>query len=150
MKLKVIFFFTLFYCLAGDDVSGQSVMGKWKTYDVFDNTIEESIVDIYKFENQLFIKIDKIIPEEHINDLCINCKGKDKDQPVLGMIILEGAVFHEGVWQGAQILNAKNGKRYGCHISLEENDLLKVRGFVGYPFFGKTLFWTRVKDSEYR
>ena len=67
------------------------------------------------------MKIVKIIPKEHVNDLCVNCKGKEKNQPVLGMIILEGAVFHQGFWQGAQILNAKNGKRYGCHISLEEN-----------------------------
>lgn len=150
MKLKLIFFLALLSCMSLHEVKGQSVLGKWKTYDVFDSSTEESIVNIYEFENQLFIKIDKIIPKEHVNDLCAKCKGKEKDQPVLGMIILEGAVFHEGVWQGAQILNAKNGKRYGCHISLEENDLLKVRGFIGYPIFGKTLFWTRVKDPKYR
>ena len=150
MKLKVIFFFALFCCLAVDEVSGQSVLGRWKTYDIFDRAVEESIVHIYKSENQLFVKIDKIIPEEHVNDICENCTGKEKDQPILGMLILEGAVFHEGVWKGAQILNAKNGKRYGCHISLEEKDLLKVRGFIGYPIFGKTLFWTRVKGGEYR
>mgnify|MGYP001085866254 CR=1 FL=1 len=148
MKLKLIILFALFCGLTVYKVKGQSVLGKWKTYDIFDSSIEESVVDIYEFENQLFVKIVKIIPKEHVNDLCVNCKGKEKNQPVLGMIILEGAVFHQGFWQGAQILNAKNGKRYGCHLSLEENDLLKVRGFIGYPIFGKTLFWTRVKDHE--
>jgi len=145
-SLLLIIFSFLFFS------SGQAqvVVGKWKTYDIFDKTKEESIVDIYIDDNQLFVKIDKIIPREHVNDICVNCTGKQKNQPILGMVILEGARYEDGVWKGAKILNAKNGKRYGCHISLEGNDLLKVRGFIGYPIFGKTLYWTRVKNSELR
>ena len=148
MRLRLIFFVIIFFFLTFYKVEAQVVVGKWKTYDVFDKTKEESIVDIYIDNNQLFVRIYKIIPAEHINDICDNCTGKQKNQPILGMVILEGASYEDGLWKGAKILNAKNGKRYGCHISLEGNDLLKVRGFIGYPIFGKTLYWTRVKTNE--
>jgi len=150
MRLRLIFFMAIFSFLTFDKVEAQVVVGKWKTYDIFDKTKEESIVDVSIVNNQLFVRIDKIIPTEHVNDICVNCSGKQKDQPILGMVILEGAYYEDGVWKGAKILNAKNGKRYGCHISLEGNDLLKVRGFVGYPIFGKTLYWTRVKNHDFR
>lgn len=150
MGLKRFSFFILLCCLTVSETDAQSVIGKWKTYDIFDATKEESIVEVYISENQLFVKIDEIIPAEHKNDLCVRCTGKEKNQPILGLHILEGARFEDGFWKGAQILNAKNGKRYGCHISLESKDLLKVRGFVGYPIFGKTLYWTRVKSHQFR
>lgn len=147
MLKKIIFISTLLICLSS---SAQTILGKWKTYDVFDKNIAESIVEIYSIDDRLYVKIIEILPDEHKNDLCNNCSGSFKGQPILGMVILEGAELEDGIWKGAKILNAKNGKRYGCHISLEAPDLLKIRGFVGYPIFGKTLFWTRVKENRFR
>ena len=89
-------------------------------------------------------------PEDHKNDLCVKCSEPLKNKPILGMVILQGATLKNGVWQGAKILNAKNGKQYGCQISLESPDLLKVRGFVGYPIFGKNLYWTRVQNNYFK
>lgn len=146
MIFKHISFFILFCFLTVYHVKGQSILGQWKTYDIFNASREESIVEISIYNNQLSIKIDEIIPVEHKNDICTKCQGNENNQPILGMTILEGAIFKDGVWKGAQILNAKNGKKYSCHISLEDKDLIKVRGFVGYPIFGKNLYWTRVKD----
>lgn len=128
----------------------QTVVGTWKTYDIFDKNIEESIVEIYLDGDEVAIKIVEIIPEVHKNDLCTKCSDYRRDQPILGMVILEGAKLQDKVWQGAKILNAKNGKEYGCHLSLEAPDLLKVRGFIGYPIFGKTLYWTRIKENTFR
>lgn len=147
MFKKIIFISTLLICVSS---SAQDILGKWKTYDVFDKNIAESIVEIYSIDDRLYVKIIEILPEAHKNDLCNNCQGALKDKPILGMVILEGAELKDGLWQGAKILNAKNGKRYGCHISLAAPDLLKIRGFVGYPIFGKTLYWTRVKNNRFR
>lgn len=130
--------------------TAQGVTGKWKTYDIFNNNKPESIVFISIVNNSLYVIIDEIIPEDHKNDLCTKCTGNQKNKPIKGMVILEAATLKNGIWQGAQILNAKNGKEYGCQISLAAPDLLKVRGFVGYPIFGKTLYWTRVKQNEFR
>lgn len=147
MFKKIIFISTLFICLSS---SAQTILGKWKTYDVFDRNVAESIVEIYSIDDRLYVKIIEILPDEHKNDLCNRCTGSLKGKPILGMVILEGAELEDGIWQGAKILNAKNGKRYGCHISLEAPDLLKIRGFVGYSIFGKTLYWTRVKENSFR
>lgn len=142
-------YLVLLICMACSGYA-QSVEGKWKTFDIFDPTVPESIVEIKIVNEELVIRIVEIIPEEHRNDLCKACPGKLKDQPILGLTILHGSKNHKGIWKGARILNAKNGRLYGCHISLENPDLLKVRGFVGYPIFGKNLYWTRVKAPVYR
>jgi uncharacterized protein (DUF2147 family) len=127
-------------------LSAQSIVGKWITYDIFDKSREESVVEIYEVEEQLFIRIDSIIPEEHRLDLCTRCEGSLKNEPIKGLKILKGARFEEGVWQGAKILNAKNGRWYGCIITPTSGDILKVRGFIGYPIFGKNLYWTRLEE----
>jgi len=147
---SIHFFVFILYALLITQVShAQTVFGKWKTYDIFDKSKEESIVLIYRIDDDLYIKIDQILPEEHVNDKCVKCKDHRKDEPILGMLILAGARLKDGIWQGASILNAKNGKEYGCQISLADPDLLKVRGYIGYPLFGKTLYWTRVKEKPF-
>lgn len=145
---KIFIFISLFFTC--QFTLAQSVTGKWKTYDIFNKHKEESIVELRIKDNVLSIKIIQIIPKEHRLDSCKKCTDDRKNMPITGMTILQGATFENGVWKGATILNAKNGKEYGCHISLEAPDLLKIRGFVGYPIFGKTLYWTRVKDNSYR
>lgn len=149
MKLIPVFFLVSVCLLTCEICVAQTVEGKWKTYDVFNQNKEESIVQIDIIDDALYIKIDQILPEEHKDDLCTECNDQRKNQPIIGMMILQGATLKDGVWQGAYILNAKNGKEYGCHISLVAPDLLKIRGFVGYPIFGKTLYWTRVKENSF-
>ena len=125
-------------------LQSQSVEGKWITYDIFDSSVEEAVVEIRVDEGILRIRIDSIIPEEHRKDTCQRCTGELKDRPILGMEILSGARLEDGVWKGAKILNAKNGHWYGCHIWPTSGNQLKVRGFIGYPLFGKNLYWTRL------
>lgn len=140
-----LFISLLFIC---QHTMAQTVNGKWKTYDVFNKNKEESIVQLSVKNNQLSIKIIHIIPPEHRLDVCKKCADEKKNMPITGMVIMEGAIFKNGVWQGAKILNAKNGNEYDCHISLESENRLKVRGFIGYPIFGKTMYWTRVTDNS--
>lgn len=141
------YFFLLFIISGFQWTLAQEINGLWKTYDIFNKDKPEAIVRLSVVNNYLYIIIEDIIPEDHKNDLCVKCSEPLKNKPILGMVILQGATLKNGVWQGAKILNAKNGKEYGCQISLENPNLLKVRGFVGYPIFGKNLYWTRVKNN---
>ena len=145
MIKSLTLFLLLFSC---QFTTAQDVTGKWKTFDIFDKNKAESIVYINIVNNSLYVIIDEIIPEDHKDDLCTKCTDYRKDQPIKGMVILRGAKLEKGIWKGAKILNAKNGKEYGCEISLASPDLLKVRGFVGYRIFGKNLYWPRVKENE--
>ena len=144
--MKRRFSFLVLFLLGCGLISAQSVFGKWKTYDVFNKDKEEAIVEIFKDNDSLCIRIIEILPDEHRDDLCEKCEGENKDQPILDLIILEGATLKNGIWQGAKILNAKNGYRYGCNISLLNDEFLKIRGFIGIPFFGKTVFWRKMTD----
>lgn len=141
------YFILLFIVFGFQGALAQDINGLWKTYDIFDKDKPEAIVRVSAVNNSLYIIIEEIIPEDHKNDLCTKCIGQLKNKPIKGMVILQGSTLKNGIWQGAKILNAKNGKEYGCQISLESPDILKVRGFVGYPIFGKNLYWTRVKKN---
>jgi uncharacterized protein (DUF2147 family) len=144
--MQKIFSFILIFSWGCFLTSAQSVFGKWKTFDIYDKDKEEAIVEIFEENDSLHIKIIEIIPEEHKEDICIKCDDDNRNQPILDLIILEGAILKDGIWQGAKILNAKNGYRYGCNISLISENLLKIRGFIGIPFFGKTVFWEKIDD----
>ena len=146
MKICLTYLFFMVWVL---QLQSQSVEGKWITYDIFDSSVEEAVVEIRVDEGRLYVKIDSIIPEEHRKDRCHRCTGELKDQPILGMEILSGAELEEGVWKGAKILNAKNGRWYGCHIWPTRGNQLKVRGFIGYPLFGKYLYWTRLDPKPH-
>ena len=127
--------------------SAQSVFGKWKTFDIFNKDKEEAIVEIYNKNDSLYIKIIEIIPIEHRQDLCSKCDDENKNKPIKGLVILKAAYLKDNVWQGAKILNAKNGYYYGCNISLQDNNWLRIRGFIGYPIFGKTVYWKKVASD---
>ncbi len=138
---------SLLLCFSCMTLSGQSVLGKWITYDIFNRSVEEAVVEIYEMDGKLYVRIDSIIPAEHRLDLCTRCDGNLKDQPIKGLEILRGARLRDGIWQGAKILNAKNGRWYGCQITPTTGDTLKVRGYIGYPIFGKNLYWTRLEED---
>lgn len=138
-----IFIFIFF--ISGFITHSQSIIGKWKTYDILTSSKEESIVEISTQNDSLYVKIVKIIPREHQNDLCTKCDGENKNKPIVGLTILKGATLQGNIWKGAKILNAKSGFYYGCHISIKDDKRLRIRGFIGYPFFGKTVYWHKVE-----
>lgn len=139
----------LLYFFFGLGLCAQTVEGTWMTFDIFDASKAESIVEIYSDNGGMSMRVVHIIPEEHKKDLCKKCEAEKKDQPILGMQILTKATKEGDLWKGAKILNAKNGRWYGCHFRLTSPNRLKVRGFIGYPLFGKNLIWKRV-DQDFK
>jgi len=126
-------------------LSAQSPVGKWKTID--DKTgIEKSIIEITE-ENGLFkANIIELLEEEHKgqNPLCEPCKGKKKNSPVIGLEIMwDIEESGKNSWSGGKIMDPENGKTYGCKLSLESEDKLKVRGFLGFAALGRNQFWYR-------
>ena len=122
--------------------SSQDVFGKWKTID--DETgKEKSIVEIYEQNGKVYGKIIELINPKQKNPLCTKCEGSKKDQPVLGMVIIEGLKKDDDVYEDGTILNPENGKIYKCRLKIEDDkDTLQVRGYVA--FFYKTQNWKRV------
>ena len=67
-----------------------------------------------------------------------------RDRSLTGVRILEGfQSAGSGKWSGGTIYDPDNGKTYRCILELEDEDTLKVRGYIGISLFGRTERWTR-------
>ena len=134
-----LFFLAIFFA------QSQTIVGKWKTID--DETGNaKAIVEIYEESGKIYGKVVDILEEENKKRVCSNCSGDDKDKPILGMTIIKGLTKDGDVYSNGKILDPKNGKLYKCFITLETNDKLKVRGYIGISLFGRTQYWYRVTN----
>lgn len=125
-------------------VNAQSVIGKWKTFD--DETGDaKSIVEITEKDGKIYGKVIEILNSEKKNAKCNNCPDSDKDKPVLGLYVIKGLSKDGKEYSNGKILDPSSGKLYKCTVSLDGNDKLKVRGYVGISAFGRNQIWTRVK-----
>jgi len=143
--MKNIAFLLLTFVICFNSNS-QSIFGLWKTID--DETgKEKSIVEIYQSKDgKAFAKIIQLLEKDKENKLCKNCKGLNKNKPIKGMVIINGLTKDGSEWNEAKILDPKTGKEYKCTISLEEPTKLKVRGYIGFSFIGRTQYWYKVEN----
>lgn len=119
-----------------------SVVGTWVSID--DETeVEKSEIILYIEDGKLFGRIERLLLPEDQGKLCVSCKGKDKDQPIEGLVILKGLEQDGDRWTDGDILDPANGKLYDCTISLASPNTLNVRGFLGFSFLGRTQVWKR-------
>lgn len=119
-----------------------SVEGTWINID--DETgVKKSEITLYVEEGKLYGRIERLLLPEDQGKICSNCKGKDKDQPIEGLIIVKGLSKDGNEWTAGDILDPANGKSYDCTIKLDDANTLNVRGFLGFSFLGRTQIWQR-------
>ena len=124
-----------------------SPTGLWRTIDD-DGKTEKSVVRISDAGGTLTGKIEKIADPTRQDARCTDCEGARKDQPVLGMTIIEGVRSGSSadLWDGGTILDPNNGKVYKVRMTLKDGGrTLDVRGYVGMPLLGRTQTWQRVE-----
>ena len=135
--------FFILVCIFSISINGQSIIGKWKTID--DETGKaKSIVEIYEVNNKIYAKISELLVEEDKGKNCEKCKGKNKNKPLKGLIIINGLTKDNDEWNGGKITDPKTGKEYKCYLTLISENKLKVRGFIGFSLLGRTQYWYRV------
>lgn len=121
----------------------QDLTGKWTSYK---KGVAQSIVEIYDINGKYFGKVIEVLtsPDGNKNPLCSKCKGPNKNQPIVGMIIINDMVKVGKIYSRGTILNPNNGKIYSLKLSFPENDsnTLIVKGSVG-PF-SETQYWKRI------
>ena len=126
-------------------LSAQTIFGKWNSFAENTNEIE-SVIEVYEKDGKAYAKIIEITDPERQEATCFKCKGKRKDQRILGMDILTGLKKDDDEWSGGKILDPKNGKEYKCYIKLLDDDTLKLRGYIGISLLGRTAIWKRAKS----
>ncbi len=143
MKTRHIFATVIFMLVTVFSFAQNKYVGTWKTID--DGTGEaKSYVEIYEQDGKLYGKVTKILNEDRKDAVCEQCKGDKKNQPVQGMILLENLKKKGSYWGGGTITDPENGKSYSCYIELLSDDKLKVRGYIGRAFLGRTQYWYRL------
>lgn len=120
----------------------QNITGLWHTVD--DETGEvKSIVEIYQQNDKYFGKVKQLLLKP-ADTLCTKCKGEDKDQPIVGMVILKDLEKKDELYTGGSILDPAKGKVYRSRAWLEEGNL-QVRGYLG--LFYRTQTWYRAEGD---
>lgn len=122
---------------------GQTIFGKWKTYDE-DTGKDKSIVEIFSKDGKAYAKVLRVLEKGKEDNVCENCSGSKKNQPIKGMQIIDGLSKDGDEWNDGKILDPKTGKEYKCYILLEDANKLKVRGYLGFALVGRTQYWTRM------
>jgi uncharacterized protein (DUF2147 family) len=118
------------------------VTGTWVSID--DETgVEKSEITLYESEGKLYGKVKRLLLPEDQGKLCVNCKGAEKNKSIEGLVIVKGLSKDGETWTDGKIMDPANGKNYDCTISLENSNTLKVRGYLGFSFLGRTQTWTR-------
>lgn len=71
-----------------------------------------------------------------------------KTRPACGLPIMGGFEFGgPREWGGGWVYNPENGKTYRARLTLENETVLRLRGYIGIPLFGETQVWTRADPS---
>jgi len=125
----------------------QSAVGTWRQVD--DKTGEvRSLVTITEGNGTLTGRVSKLFlrADEDPNPICRKCSGDKHNQPILGMIFIEGMKQSGLEYHDGTILDPEDGEVYSGKMQLSpDGDTLTVRGFVGMPLFGRSQTWTRLQ-----
>ena len=126
--------------------------GVWQQVDDVSGRVQAH-VRITKAENGLYQGVvEKLIPApgDPPNPKCEDCRDQRRNQPVLGMQIIEGLKrVEDGVYKGGQILDPDNGETYRLKIVvLEKGAKLDVRGYIGIALFGRSQIWLRATGDK--
>ncbi len=107
-----------------------AIVGVWL------NQAGEGYIQIYEENNQYFGKIAGA-PKD-------SPRRNESNESLLGKRILENLSYAgDGVWEDGTIYDPDEDKTYSCKLSLEGDDQLKIRGFIGISLLGRTVVWTR-------
>ena len=128
----------LYLALLLTNTQTESVEGVWITQD--DETgKKKSEVLLYKENGKIYGKIINLLLPEDQGKLCENCKGENKNKPIVGLVIVNDLTLENDSWEDGTILDPKSGKVYDCYLTLEEENTLKVRGYLA------SLYWDERK-----
>ena len=74
-----------------------------------------------------------------------------RDRPLCGLRILTGFRHAaDGTWNAGQIYNPNDGRTFSSTMALQSDGSLRIRGYVGFSLFGRTVEWVRPEEIPER
>lgn len=140
MKLLISLFLTL--VMITPAVASDAVYGLWLTEE---ETATVRIADCGDGTPCGVVETADIPDGEPTTDVN-NSDPELRDQPIIGLTMLDGFEADGDRWKKGRIYNPEDGKSYKSSIEVEEDDpnVLKVKGCIA--FLCQTQRWTRAED----
>ncbi len=138
-----------FAMVQAQTVKADDVLGVWLTQD------KDSHVEIFKQGDKYYGKIiwlkdpnDSTTGKPQLDNH--NPDPKLQTRPVLGLELLKHFVYNsdDQEWESGRIYDPKKGSTYKCKMEFPDpanKNRLKIRGYIGFSWIGRTVYWTRVK-----
>jgi uncharacterized protein (DUF2147 family) len=118
-----------------------AIVGTWL------NQEKAAKIEIYQQGDKFFGRIVWLKEPNENGKPKTDNKNPDKtrhNDPIIGSVMLKDFEFDgKSTWEGGTIYDARSGKTYSCNLTLQADNSLKVRGYVGISLFGQTNIWTR-------
>lgn len=138
-----------------DDSANSGVFGYWKAIDK-DSGKTQSIFRLWEDKGKLVGKIVKTFPKpngDKAQEICTECSGHQKGQPVKGLIFLWGLEKDKDnprKWVDGKVLNPENGKTYNVEVEVSQDaKTLKVYGYISLLVkLGGENLWKRPTPDE--
>jgi uncharacterized protein (DUF2147 family) len=122
-----------------------SPVGLWKNIDDVSGK-PKALIRISETNGVLQGQIEKLFrtADQEQNPKCDKCTDARKDQPIIGMVFMNGLKKDGSEYTGGEILDPDNGKVYRSKMELTDGGKkLKVRGYIGVPMLGRSQVWVR-------
>jgi len=145
MKITIAFFLSLFFFGTSQGVLAQNqdaILGTWW------NTEKSAKIEILRNGDEYLGKIISLTREVSGEGPFLDTENSDpnlRDRPLMGLSILSGLKYNKGAWEDGEIYDPESGKTYSCEVKLEGENILKVKGYIGVSWVGRTVEWTRIK-----
>ncbi|WP_268245252.1 DUF2147 domain-containing protein [Thalassotalea profundi] len=139
------------------NVYSQTIVGQWYTEN------DTAIVKIYSCAEKLCgdliwlkqpfwtekevntfsgIKVGEVKTDIHNPDKSL------RKRSIVGIQLLNNLSKQKNKWADGTIYDAESGNTYSCTVELVENgDKLKLTGYIGISWFGKTTYWSKTQNN---
>jgi uncharacterized protein (DUF2147 family) len=146
MKQYVFLFSLIIISFAGIAQEADKITGIWW------NDEKTTKIKVERKDGEYFGTIVYMIPEKYENGQPPKDKNnpdeKLRDRSLIGLQILHDFVYDskKKEWNSGKIYDPKSGNTYDCYAWLENNNLLKLKGYVaGIRLLGRSSEWYRTE-----
>jgi len=154
MKCKsksILFVLLMSLCISFQAYSqsdADKLIGKY--YVIKQDTKSESRIQIYKtsegkYEGKIVWLKEPNFPDGTPKYDVKNPNPELRKVKADHIVLLKNFSYDEknNEWSGGTIYDPEEGKTYKCKLNFESATKLKVRGYIGIPALGKTMYWTK-------
>lgn len=120
---------------ASAQTNADAILGEWMA------PTKDARIQIYKTNNRYFGKVTWGTGGSGTDDH--NPDPTLRKRAVIGLDILKNFVFDEDEWNEGTVYDPREGKTYSCKLTLDGENKLNMRGYIGISLLGRTETWTR-------